>query len=67
LEGGPSLNLLLKRAAGRQRAERELEGYRAWLFGQSDLVTVCDLVCGQELTPREAAAESATPRGSKRC
>jgi hypothetical protein len=27
---------------------------RTRLFGQSDLVTVCDLVCGQELTPREA-------------
>ena len=52
--GGPSLGLVLRQAAGRQRAEAELAGYRARLFGQSDLVTVCDLICGQELTPREA-------------
>ncbi|WP_372785051.1 hypothetical protein [Phenylobacterium sp.] len=54
LAGGPSLGLLLKQAAGRRQAEEALEGLRARLFGQSDLVTVCDLVCGQELTPREA-------------
>jgi hypothetical protein len=54
LAGGPSLGLLLKQAMGRQRAEAELVELRARLFGQSDLVTVCDLVCGQELTPREA-------------
>ncbi|MGZ6016072.1 MAG: hypothetical protein ACXWKO_02430 [Phenylobacterium sp.] len=54
LAGGPSLGLILKQAAGRQRAQAELAAMRAHLFGQSDLVTVCDLVCGQELTPREA-------------
>ena len=54
LAAGPSLGQLLKQAAGRQRAEAELACLRTRLFGQSDLVTVCDLVCGQELTPREA-------------
>ncbi|HEX3888690.1 MAG TPA: hypothetical protein VHW05_14430 [Phenylobacterium sp.] len=54
LAAGPSLGLVLRMAAGRQRAEAELNGMRTRLFGQSDLVTVCDLVCGQELTPREA-------------
>jgi hypothetical protein len=54
LAAGPSLGLLLKQAAGRLRAEEELADFRRRLFGQSDLVTVCDLVCGQELTPREA-------------
>jgi hypothetical protein len=54
LAAGPSLGLVLKQAAGRQRAQAELAGFRARLFGQSDLVTVCDLVCGQDLTPREA-------------
>jgi hypothetical protein len=54
LAAGPSLGLVLKQAAGRRCAEEELIGLRARLFGQSDLVTVCDLVCGQELTPREA-------------
>ena len=52
--GGPSLDLLLRLAAGRQRAAADLAADRAVLFGQSDLVSVCDLVCGQELTPREA-------------
>jgi hypothetical protein len=51
---GQSLGLVLRLAAGRVRAEEELCALRARLFGQSDLVTVCDLVCGQELTPREA-------------
>lgn len=51
---GPSLTQLLRQAAGRQRAAAELAALRARLFGQSDLVSVCDLVCGQELTPREA-------------
>jgi len=51
---GPSLGLVLKQAAGRLRAEEELAALRARLFGQSDLVSVCDLVCGRELTPREA-------------
>ena len=51
---GMSLALLLKQSAGRLRAEQELTGFRERLFGQSDLVSVCDLICGQELTPREA-------------
>jgi hypothetical protein len=54
LAAGPSLGMLLKQAAGRQRAEAELTQMRERLFVQSDLVSVCDLVCGQELTPREA-------------
>ncbi|HLZ75520.1 hypothetical protein [Phenylobacterium sp.] len=54
LAGGPPLNLLLKQALGREQAVAELAGMRARLFGQSDLVSVCDLICGQELTPREA-------------
>jgi hypothetical protein len=54
LAAGPSLGLVLKQAAGRLKAEEELAVLRSRLFGQSDLVTVCDLICGQELTPREA-------------
>lgn len=54
LAAGPSLGQVLRQAAGRQQAETELAGFRGRLFGQSDLVSVCDLVCGQELTPREA-------------
>jgi hypothetical protein len=54
LAGGPSLALILRRAEGRMRAEEALASMRARLFTQSDLVEVCDLVCGRELTPREA-------------
>lgn len=54
LAAGPSLGLVLKQAAGRLKAEEELHAMRTRLFGQSDLVSVCDQVCGQELTPREA-------------
>jgi hypothetical protein len=52
--GGPSLSQILKAAAGRARAQDELAAMRERLFGQGDLVGVCDLVCGRELTPREA-------------
>jgi hypothetical protein len=54
LAAGPSLAQILKQAAGRARAVEELAAMRARLFGQGDLVHVCDLVCGRELTPREA-------------
>ena len=59
---GPSLGMILKQAAGRERAEAELAAMRDQLFGQSDLVSVCDLVCGQEMTPREAGGDREAPR-----
>ena len=55
LAGGPSLGLILRLAEGRRRAEADLAAARAALFGQGDLVTACDRICGQEMTPREAA------------
>ncbi|HEX2801385.1 MAG TPA: hypothetical protein VHN73_04930 [Phenylobacterium sp.] len=54
LPGGPPLSMLLKYAQGRRHAETRLAAFRTRLFAQSDLVTVCDLICGRELTPREA-------------
>jgi hypothetical protein len=54
MAAGMSLALLLKQSAGRLRAEQELAGFRDRLFSQSDLVSVCDRICGEELTPREA-------------
>jgi hypothetical protein len=53
--GGPSLGFLLKLAEGRRQAQAGLAARRAALFGQGDLVTACDRICGQEMTPREAA------------
>lgn len=52
---GPALGLILKMAEGRQRAEAMLGHYRRQLLGQADLIAACDLCCGKELTPREAA------------
>lgn len=53
--GGPTLKALVARADFRQAAERKLAMYRQQLFGHPALVAACDLVCGRELTPREAA------------
>ena len=52
--GGPALALVMRRAEGRMRAAEALAAMRERLFGQGDLVSVCDQVCGRELTPREA-------------
>ncbi len=40
---------------GTEAARRKLAAFRARLSGQADLVAACDLVCGEEKTPREAA------------
>jgi hypothetical protein len=56
LAGGAPLSLVLAQAEGRKQAEAKLALYRRQLLGQFDLISACDLVCGQELTPREAAA-----------
>lgn len=53
--GGPSLGQILRQGAGRRQAEARLEACRSLLLGQVDLIAACDLCCGQELTPREAA------------
>jgi len=53
--GGPALKALVARAGFRAAAERKLAMYRGQLFGHPALVAACDLVCGRELTPREAA------------
>lgn len=53
--GGPPLAQILRQGVGRQQAEARLALYRSQLLSQQDLITACDLCCGQELTPREAA------------
>lgn len=55
LSAGPAVELVLKMAEGRRRAEARLARYRRQLLGQADLIAACDLCCGKELTPREAA------------
>jgi hypothetical protein len=52
--GGPALKALVARADYRRAAERKLALYRGQLCGHPALVGACDLVCGRELTPREA-------------
>lgn len=53
--GGTSLKALVARAGQRQAAEARLALYRRQLNQHPALVAACDLVCGKELTPREAA------------
>jgi hypothetical protein len=53
--GGPPLDVLVARAGRRQAAEAKLAMYRRQLKDHPALVAACDLVCGRELTPREAA------------
>jgi hypothetical protein len=52
--GGPSLAALVARADRRQAAEAKLALYRRQLLQHPALIAACDLVCGRELTPREA-------------
>jgi hypothetical protein len=51
---GPSLALILRLGEGRRQAAAQLVDFRRRLLGQGDLIAACDLVCGEELTPREA-------------
>jgi hypothetical protein len=52
---GLPLKALIARAGLRQAAEGRLALYRRQLADHPALVEACDLVCGKELTPREAA------------
>ncbi len=55
---GPSAReeVLLMAAEGSAQAAARLAVMRARLWDQADLIRACDLICGQELTPREAVA-----------
>ena len=55
--GGPTLAAVLNRAEGAAQAQARLTRYRRLLHGQEALVRAVDLICGEERTPREAAAE----------
>ena len=50
----PSLEEVLAHGEGTETARRRLAEFRRRLSGQPDLVAACDLVCGEEKTPREA-------------
>jgi hypothetical protein len=52
---GPLLSETLAHAEGTAQAQAALAGMRRKLGRQADLVAACDLVCGEEQTPREAA------------
>lgn len=49
------LGRLLAHAEGTEQARARLGTLRRHLWSQVDLVGACDLICGEELTPREAA------------
>ena len=50
------MTAVLARAETNARARDQLAAYRERLRRQPALVAACDLICGQELTPREAAS-----------
>jgi len=50
----PSLEEVLAHGEGTETARRKLADFRRRLSAQPDLVAACDLVCGEEKTPREA-------------
>ena len=52
--GGQPLASVLGQAEARLRANEALITLRRTLGQQSALVSACDLICGEELTPREA-------------
>lgn len=51
----PAVEDVLAHAEGTEAARRKLAEFRRRLCRQPDLVAACDLVCGEEKTPREAA------------
>jgi hypothetical protein len=52
---GTPLIAVIAQAEGRAQAQARLNLLRRRLGGQASLVTACDRICGEELTPREAA------------
>jgi hypothetical protein len=52
---GPDPAEVMARGEVTAAAARRLAEYRRRLSGQADLIAACDLVCGEEKTPREAA------------
>ncbi|MBL8557050.1 MAG: hypothetical protein JNL41_22445 [Phenylobacterium sp.] len=51
----PSLAEVIARGEGTEIARMKLAELRARLKRQPDLIAACDLICGEEKTPREAA------------
>jgi hypothetical protein len=50
----PALGTVLAHGEATQAARRKLAELRGRLLRQADLVAACDLICGEEKTPREA-------------
>ena len=51
----PDLERVLAHGEGTVLARRKLTEFRRRLCRQPDLIAACDLICGEEKTPREAA------------
>lgn len=51
----PSLEEVLAHGEGTETARRRLADFRRRLSGHPDLIGACDVICGEEKTPREAA------------
>jgi hypothetical protein len=64
--GGAPLTAIIAQAEANLQAAEKLAAYRRRLCGQQALVAACDLVCGEELTPREAAEKERDAYGLER-
>jgi hypothetical protein len=53
--GGAPLSAVLAQAEATAAAAARLAAFRSRLSHQTALVAACDMICGEELTPREAA------------
>ena len=51
----PAIEEVLAHGERTETARRKLLEFRGRLWRQADLVAACDLICGEEKTPREAA------------
>lgn len=52
---GPTLEALMQQSERNEQARAKLAMYRNQMQGEVTIITACDLICGDELTPREAA------------
>lgn len=54
---GVSLSIVMAHSEGTAQAASKLAMYRRQLSGQTGMIRACDIICGEELTPREASTD----------
>lgn len=64
-DGRPLANVVAQAEANLQASQR-LARYRRRLHDQAALVAACDMICGEEMTPREATGHDRQAHGLER-